>query len=145
MKTVSTVVRGAFNANSLVLKLISESQWFEFEPLPEDLFKITVKVESSHLLAAPGALEVMVQVPTYLGDQEGAPAESGDLTLDMRVQIAEQLIIDLAKPGVRWQDGPRIYLERRLDQWRAYIHLDNGDTRALVYLNDDATVGLEEF
>lgn len=57
----------------------------------------------------------------------------------------EQVVIDLATPDRAWKEGPRLYLERRDDQWRCYIHTDPDDAKALLYIHDDRTVGFETF
>jgi hypothetical protein len=57
----------------------------------------------------------------------------------------EQVVIDLATPDRAWKEGPRLYLERRNDQWRCYIHTDSDDAKALLSIHDDRTVGFESF
>ena len=50
LKTKTIVVEGRAWATAVVTGLVLRSQWFEFEPLPDDEYLITVKVENTGLL-----------------------------------------------------------------------------------------------
>lgn len=185
------------------------SQWFQFEPYPDDHYEITVKAEIAYLLDQTPDIEVVGQVATYDEETEssyvicvgGTPGhgwltipsdedddsdavvitEDPDLVarynnyaeaklvfdrlvaahptrcfsmaimdtapcLDVHVVAnKEQVVLDLAQPNVRWQEGPRFYLERRMDHWRCYVHSDADDAKVLVCVNDDKSVGVETF
>lgn len=54
MATKSKMFNGGAAAQAAVLKLVEASQWFQFEPLPCDLYEITVKNEAYHLLDGIG-------------------------------------------------------------------------------------------
>lgn len=55
----------------------------------------------------------------------------------------EQIVVDMALPGVPWKEGPRIFLERRADHWRAYVHSDSDDAKTLVTISDDRTIAVK--
>lgn len=143
LRTASKRVSGAAAANALILKLAGRSQWFQYMPMPYDEYDISVKAENAHLLEQPSDVEVVQQVASF--DEDGTRVLDAP-PLDAHVVASrEQVVVDLAKPGVRWQQGPRLYLERRARQWRCYIHCDSGDARALVTINDDQSIRLQEF
>lgn len=144
MQTATKIIKGSSAATGLILKLAGMSQWFQFEPYPEDDYRITVKAEVAHLLNQTPGIEVVEQVATY-DDNTGCVTDSAPMLDAHLVANSEQVVVDLAQPNVRWQDGPRIYLERRVDRWFCYIHPDGDDAKALLHINDDKTVGWEEF
>lgn len=145
-KTISMIVTGESATRTVALELIRQSQWFEIEPLPDDKFEITVKAENERVLqdlSAKGASTEFVQLIATHDEMLGTFT---DLFQTAHVVANEEMIVvDLARPGVRWQDGPRIFVERRPDQWRCYVHSDSNDARALVHISDDATVAFETF
>lgn len=143
LRTASKRVSGAGAAHALILKLAGRSQWFQYEPLPYDEYDISVKAENAHLLEQPSDIEVVQQVACF--DDNGTRALDAP-PLDAHVVAnREQVVVDLAQPGVGWREGPRVYVERRARQWRCYIHRDSGDACALVTINDDQRIGLQEF
>lgn len=143
MQTASKIVKGNSAAYGMILKLAAMSQWFQFEPYPDDCYEITVKAEIAHLLDQTSNIEVVEQVATY--DDNGCFMDNVPMLDAHIVANDEQVIIDMAQPDVRWQDGPRLYLERRMDQWRCYVQADGGDAKALLCINDDTSVGVETF
>jgi hypothetical protein len=52
MRTYRTTVNGFQIANKVVDQLIEQLQWFQFEPLPDGEYEITVKEENKKLLNA---------------------------------------------------------------------------------------------
>lgn len=50
MQTATKIIKGDNAAISMVQKLAAMSQWFQFEPYPDDCYKITVKAEIAHRL-----------------------------------------------------------------------------------------------
>ncbi|MCP4541721.1 MAG: hypothetical protein GY832_31705 [Chloroflexi bacterium] len=50
MRKFSKVVQGDDNAYWVATDLVHESQWFEFEPLPDGAYEFTVKGENEQLL-----------------------------------------------------------------------------------------------
>jgi len=42
------VVLDNYHAGELVQSLLARSQWFEFTPLPDDLYEIRYKAENEH-------------------------------------------------------------------------------------------------
>lgn len=144
MQTATKVIKGSSAAYGMILKLAAMSQWFQFEPYPNDCYEITVKAEIAHMLDQTPNVEVVEHVATY-DDNNGCFTDNVPMLDAHIVANDEQVVIDLAQPGVRWQDGPRLHLERRMDQWRCYLHADGDDAKALVYINDDKSIGMEEF
>lgn len=143
MRTASKRVSGAAAANALILKLAGASQWFQYEPLPYDEYDISVKAENAHLLEQPSDVEVVQQVACF--DDNGTCLLDAP-PLDAHVVAnRERVAVDLAQPDVCWRRGALLYVERRADHWRCYIHSASDDARALVHINDDQSVGLEEF
>lgn len=51
MKTTSQRCNGAVIAARVARALVMESQWFEFEPWPDDWYVFTVKAENARLLS----------------------------------------------------------------------------------------------
>lgn len=142
MPTASRVVTGTAAVSGLILKIAAQSQWFEVTPLPGDQFEIRVKAENAGLLnAATTDIEFAQPVVTY--DEEGR-GRFGDPQINAHVITnSEQIVIRLAKPGAPEENDSRIYLERRLDQWRCYLHPGDCDPAALAYINDDGTTEVE--
>ncbi|HHV49175.1 MAG TPA: hypothetical protein GXX56_09500 [Rhodocyclaceae bacterium] len=50
MQTASKIVKGDSAAYGMVMKLAEMSQWFQFDPYPDDCYEITVKTEIAHHL-----------------------------------------------------------------------------------------------
>lgn len=50
--TVATTVAGEKRLRAIVMLLISESQFFAVTPLPDDLWRLEVKVENARLLSS---------------------------------------------------------------------------------------------
>lgn len=50
MNTIHNYIVGQAVAQAIVNQLVKSSAWFEFEPYPDDEYKITVKPENQHLL-----------------------------------------------------------------------------------------------
>lgn len=50
MQTATKIIKGDNAAISMVQKLAAMSQWFQFEPYPDDCYEITVKTEIAHHL-----------------------------------------------------------------------------------------------
>lgn len=50
MRTYAQTIKGTARAQSVVRALVDASQWFQFEPLPNDVFEITVMAENKALL-----------------------------------------------------------------------------------------------
>ena len=142
MRTTSKIVKGTSLTYGLILRLAGLSQWFQYEPLPDDHYEITVKEEIKHLLDGTAEVAVVQQLATY-DDNNGCFTDNVPLLDAHIVANEEQVVIDLAKPNVRWQDGPRLYLERRMDQWCCFIHRDSDDVIAIVRINDNGTIDLK--
>ena len=50
IRTYSRTVQGALASLIVAGKIIYESQWFEFTPLPDDIYEFTVKEENRGVL-----------------------------------------------------------------------------------------------
>jgi tRNA(Ser,Leu) C12 N-acetylase TAN1 len=142
-KTVSIIVAGEEQARIMALQLLNKTVRFEIEPLPEGKFSLTVPAERQGLLdwlSNRAETEFVQMVSTY--DEASAQYTAPDQAVHVAVG-GESVVIDLSKPGVRWQDGPRVFLERRSDHWRTYVHTDAGDARGLVVIHDHGGIDLE--
>lgn len=131
-------------AKAMILKLAGMSQWFEFEPYPDDQYLITVKAENKHLLVGQPDIEVVEKIATY-DDNNGCFTDNVPM-LDAHVVVSdEHVVVDLAKPNVPWKEGPRLFLNRYMDHWRCFVHTDGDDAVGHVSINDDGTVGFKKY